>query len=66
MYRSYRDFGSSRIPDITERFPEGFNGVDMTPSFYGEPVDQSRSLGHRMDLSKYFENENGDEEDENH
>lgn len=27
------------IPDITERFPEGFGGVDMTPSFFGEPVD---------------------------
>lgn len=27
------------IPDLTERFPEGFGGVDMTPSFYGEPVD---------------------------
>ena len=32
------------IPDLTERFPEGFDGVDMTPSFYGEPVDWSRAL----------------------
>lgn len=32
------------IPDLTERFPEGFGGVDMTPSFYGEPVDWSRAI----------------------
>lgn len=32
------------IPDITERFPEGYDGVDMTPSFFGEPVDWDRSL----------------------
>ena len=32
------------IPDLTERFPEGFDGVDMTPSFYGEPVDWSRAI----------------------
>lgn len=31
------------IPDLTERFPEGFGGVDMTPSFYGEEVDWSRA-----------------------
>ena len=31
------------IPDLTERFPEGFGGVDMTPSFFGEPVDWSRA-----------------------
>lgn len=31
------------IPDITERFPEGFGGIDMTPSFFGEPVDYSRA-----------------------
>ena len=31
------------IPDITERFPEGYGGVDMTPSFFGEPVDWSRA-----------------------
>ena len=30
------------IPDLTERFPEGFGGVDMTPSYFGEPVDWSR------------------------
>lgn len=29
----------SYIPDITERFPEGFNGIDMTPKYFGEPVD---------------------------
>ena len=33
----------SYIPDLTERFPEGFGGVDMTPSYFGEPVDYSRS-----------------------
>lgn len=31
------------IPDLTERFPEGFGGVDMTPSYFGEPVDWSRA-----------------------
>lgn len=23
------------IPDITERFPEGYGGVDMTPAYFG-------------------------------
>lgn len=32
------------IPDMTERFPEGMNGVDMTPSCFGEPVGWSRAL----------------------
>lgn len=31
------------IPDLTERFPEGFGGVDLTPSYFGEPVDWSRA-----------------------
>jgi hypothetical protein len=31
------------IPDMTERFPEGLGGVDMTPSYFGEPVDYSRA-----------------------
>ena len=31
------------IPDLTERFPEGFGGVDMTPSYFGELVDWSRA-----------------------
>ena len=26
------------IPDLTERFPEGMDGIDMTPSFYNEPI----------------------------
>ena len=26
---------SDYIPDITERFPEGMNGIDMTDSFFG-------------------------------
>lgn len=34
---------SQYIPDLTERFPEGFGGVDMTPSYFGEPVDWSRA-----------------------
>lgn len=31
------------IPDITERFPEGYGGIDMTPSYFGEPVDWSQA-----------------------
>ena len=31
------------IPDLTERFPEGFGGVNMTPSYFGEPVDWSNA-----------------------
>ena len=31
------------IPDLTERYPEGFGGIDMTPSYFGEPVDFSRA-----------------------
>ena len=31
------------IPDLTERFPEGYGGIDMTPSYFGEPVDWSRA-----------------------
>lgn len=31
------------IPDLTERFPEGFGGVDMTPSYFGGTVDWSRA-----------------------
>lgn len=44
------------IPDLTERFPEGFDGVDMTPSFFGEPVDWSRSLK-EDDYNIPYENE---------
>lgn len=29
---------SNYIPDLTERFPEGFGGIDMTPAYFGEPV----------------------------
>lgn len=46
---------SQYIPDITERFPEGYGGVDMTPSFFGEPVDWSRAY-------KPLEDEEEDEE----
>lgn len=31
-----RDFNMTYIPDLTERFPEGFNGVDLTPYRYDE------------------------------
>ena len=40
------------IPDLTERFPEGYGGVDMTPSFFGEPVDLSRAYKENDD---YYE-----------
>ena len=30
---------SQYIPDITERFPEGYDGVDMTSSYIGGPDD---------------------------
>jgi len=43
------------IPDLTERFPEGFDGVDMTPSFYGEPVDWSRALGYEPTYEELVE-----------
>lgn len=52
------------IPDLTERFPEGFDGVDMTPSYFGEPVDWNRAVGYDdvdycddcQDYEKYGEN----------
>lgn len=25
------------IPDLTERFPEGFGGIDRTDSYFNEP-----------------------------
>ena len=43
------------IPDLTDRFPEGFDGVDMTPSFYGEPVDWSRALGYEPTYEELVE-----------
>lgn len=45
------------IPDMTERFPEGMRGVDMTPSYFGEPVDWDRAY-------KEYEYENEEEETE--
>ena len=39
------------IPDLTERFPEGFGGVDMTPGYFGEPVDWSRA--YKEDFEEY-------------
>lgn len=41
------------IPDLTERFPEGFGGVDMTPSYFGEPVDWSQA--YKEDYDDYDE-----------
>ncbi len=41
------------IPDLTERFPEGFGGVDLTPSYFGEPVDWSRA--YKEDEDDYYE-----------
>jgi hypothetical protein len=38
------------IPDLTERFPEGFRGIDMTPSYFGEPVDWSDPYGYCEDV----------------
>lgn len=38
------------IPDITERFPEGYGGVDMTPAYFGEPVDWSKAYQREMVL----------------
>lgn len=42
------------IPDLTERFPEGFGGVDMTPSYFGEPVDWRRAYK-EDDYDAYYE-----------
>ena len=43
------------IPDLTERFPEGFGGVDMTPSYFGEPVDWSRAYGYEPTYEELVE-----------
>ena len=43
------------IPDITERFPEGYGGVDMTPSYFGEPVDYSRAYGYEPTYEELVE-----------
>lgn len=45
------------IPDITERFPEGFGGVDMTPSYFGEPVDWTQSYGYEPAYEEIIESE---------
>ena len=45
---------SQYIPDLTERFPEGFGGVDMTPSYFGEPVDWSMAYK-EDDYDEYYE-----------
>jgi len=33
-----RDYNLTYIPDLTERYPEGFGGVDMTPGCYDDPL----------------------------
>lgn len=45
------------IPDLTERFPEGFGGVDMTPSYFGEPVDWSQAYKEDDYLEDYLDSE---------
>lgn len=32
------------IPDLTERYPEGFGGVDMTPGVFRDPYDDFDKL----------------------
>lgn len=34
-----RDYILTSIPDITQRFPEGFGGVDMTPGRYKDDFE---------------------------
>lgn len=45
------------IPDLTERFPEGFGGVDMTPAYFGGEVDWSRAYKEDEDYRELFEEE---------
>ena len=47
------------IPDITERFPEGYGGVDMTPAYFGEPVDWSRAYQREKEDYEDRDNERG-------
>ena len=51
------------IPDLTERFPEGFGGVDMTPSYFGEPVDYSRAYGYEPTYEELVESEETEPEE---
>ena len=46
---------SQYIPDLTERFPEGYDGVDMTPSYFGGEVDWSRAIK-EDDYDDYLDN----------
>lgn len=46
-------WGSAYIPDLTERFPEGFGGVDLTDSYYP-------SAGHLPDPWSYLDEEYGE------
>ena len=50
---------SQYIPDICERFPEGFGGVDLTPGFFGGEVDWSRAYkeDYDEDYKELFEEE---------
>lgn len=50
--------GRDYIPDLTERFPEGFGGVDMTDR-YCNNLDDLRGMykAHQEDmLHKYMDN----------
>lgn len=42
------------IPDLTERFPEGFDGVDMTDSYF--PPTNSRAVFDKQ-MEKLYEEE---------
>ena len=42
-------WGEQYIPDLTERFPEGFGGVDLTDSFFGGTGYDSHMFDHYDD-----------------
>ena len=48
-------FGGQYIPDLTERFPEGFGGVDLTDTYFG---------GTARYPDGYFDNDDDDYMDE--
>ena len=47
------------IPDLTERFPEGFDGVDLTDSFF-----PSRRGGYEPSYDELYEEYEQEEEKE--
>ena len=46
-----------RIPDMTQRFPEGMNGIDLTPSYFGEPMDYYYENEIRYGFNVYYVDE---------